>query len=292
MMRTLRCLIALCLLAFAGLASAANYTLWINGRTGGGTIGNYADFAYWGPATMDAGINKKAVNWDGRSSIASQSGIIRNALDCFCTGSNWCYIATHSAGDLLIGYTLANYGGSARVKKDARPNASGVCGNAGGAAQTGWNIKWIASAAGSGGGSELADIGAWVMSEPLVQDLRVATARAMYNHNDTRGIWFWMYAGADGGLTSVFLPGQDDGVQAYHSAGAVSGSSGGAYCNPHDWFCHELTLGPDPAGGGRAKWANHWVAFRDDGENYNHYTGGQWGGIVAVMRAAVAANAR
>lgn len=291
-MRTLRCLMALCLLAFAGLASATNYTLWINGRTGGGAVGNYADFAYWGPASMDAGVNKKAVNWDGRSSIASQSGRIRDALDCFCTGANWCYIATHSAGDLLIGYTLANYGGSARVKKDARPNASGVCGNAGGASQAGWNIKWIASAAGSGGGSELADIGAWVMSEPLVQDLRVSTARAMYNHNATRGIWFWMYAGADGGVTSVVLPGQDDGVQAYHSAGAVSGSSGGAYCNPHDWFCHELTLGSGPNGGGRAKWANHWVAFRDDGENYDHYTGGHWGGIVAVMRAAVAANAR
>ena len=291
-MRTLRCLMALCLLAFAGLASATNYTLWINGRTGGGAIGNYTDFAYWGPASMDAGVNKKAVNWDGRSSIASQSGRIRDALDCFCTGTNWCYIATHSAGDLLIGYTLANYGGSARVKKDARPKASGVCGNAGGSSQTGWNIKWIASAAGSGGGSELADIGAWVMSEPLVQDLRVRTARAMYNHNATRGIWFWMYAGADGGVTSVFLPGQDDGVQAYHSAGAVSGASGGAYCNPHDWFCHELTLGSGPNGDGRAKWANHWVAFRDDGENYNHYTAGHWGGIVAVMRAAVAANAR
>jgi hypothetical protein len=283
---------ALCLLAFAGLASATNYTLWINGRTGGGAIGNYTDFAYWGPASMDAGVNKKAVNWDGRSSIASQSGRIRDALDCFCTGTNWCYIATHSAGDLLIGYTLANYGGSARVKKDARPNASGVCGIAGGSSQTVWNIYWIASAAGSGGGSELADIGAWVMSEPLVQDLRVRTARAMYNHNATRGIWFWMYAGADGGVTSVFLSGQDDGVQAYHSAGAVSGASGGAYCNPHDWFCHELTLGSGPNGDGRAKWANHWVAFRDDGENYNHYTAGHWGGIVAVMRAAVAANAR
>ena len=291
-MRTLRVLIVLCLLAFAGLASATNYTLWINGRKGGGGVGNYADFAYWGPAAMDAGVNKKAVNWDGRSSIASQSGLIRNALDCFCTGANWCYIATHSAGDLLIGYTLANYGGSTRVKKNAQPNASGVCGNGDGSSQTGWNIKWIASAAGSGGGSELADIGSWTTSEPLVQDLRVRTARAMYNHNDTRGIWFWMYAGADGGLTSGFLPGQDDGVEAYHSAGAVAGSSGGSYCNPHDWFCHVLTLGPDPAEGGHAKWANHWVAFRDDGENYNHYTDGHWGGITAVMRAAVAVNAR
>jgi hypothetical protein len=291
-MKPLRLLLMFWLLLVSGLASATNYTLWIHGRTGGATIGNYADFSYWGPASMDAGVNKKAVNWDGRSSIASQSGTIRNALDCFCTGNNWCYIATHSAGDLLIGYTLANYGGSARVKKNAQPNAAGVCGNSDGSSQTGWNIKWVASAAGSGGGSELADIGAWTTSEPLVQDLRVRTARAMYNHNDTRGIWFWMYAGADGGLTSAFLPGQDDGVQAYHSAGAVAGASGGSYCNPQDWFCDVLTLGSVPAEGGHAKWANHWVAFRDDGENYNHRTDGHWGGIVAVMRAAVAMNAR
>ena len=283
--------IALGLLALAGGASATNYTLWINGRTGGGAIGNYADFTYWGPAAVDAGINKKAVNWDGRSSIATQSGILRNALDCFCTGNNWCYIATHSAGDLLIGYTLANYGGSPRMKKNAAPNASGVCGSSGGA-QTGWNIKWVASAAGSAGGSELADVGAWVMTEPLVRDLRVGTARGMYNHNETRGIWFYMFVGAEGGPGSFILPGQDDGVQAYHSAGAVAGSSGGSYCNPHDWFCNVLTLGASPAGGNHAKWANHWVSFRDDNEQYDHYTAGGWGGIVSVMRYAVANSAR
>ncbi|HEU4372700.1 MAG TPA: hypothetical protein VFS02_04375, partial [Telluria sp.] len=47
-------------------------------------------------------------------------------LDCFCTGSNWCYIATHSAGDLMMGYALANYGSSARMVKNAAPNSSGV----------------------------------------------------------------------------------------------------------------------------------------------------------------------
>jgi len=288
-----RLLAALCLLTLASAASATNYTLWINGRTGGGQIGNYADFSYWGPATVAAGINKKAANWDGRSSIANQSGILRNALDCFCTGNNWCYIATHSAGDLLIGYTLANYGGSMRFKKNAAPNASGVCGNSDGTQQSGWNIKWVASAAGSGGGSELADVGAWTTSEPLVQDLRVSTARAMYNHNDTRGVLFFMYAGADGDWrTSAILPGQDDGVEAYHSSGAVSGSSGGSYCNPSDWWCNDLTLGNAPAEGGRPKWTNHWVAFRDDGENYSHYTGGNWGGIVGVMRAAVVGSAK
>ena len=291
-MKLLRLVMVLCLLVATGLASATNYTLWINGRKGGGTIGDYNSFTYWGPASVAAGVNKKAVNWDGRSSIATQSYLVRNALDCFCTGNNWCYIATHSAGDLLLGYTLANYGGSARMQKNAVPSPVGMCGNAGGGAQTGWNIKWVRAAAGSGGGSELADIGAWTTSEPLVQDVRTSTARAMYNHNDTRGIWFYMYAGARGTLYSLVLPGQDDEVEAYHSAGGVSGSSGGAFCNPGDWFCNDLTLGSAPNQGGSTKWAYHAVAFRDDGEDYGHYTNGNWGGIVSVVRSAMAASAR
>ena len=297
-MRSLRFSMGLCLLGLMGLtgsASAANYTLWINGRTGGGTVGDYDSWTYWGPSGVDAGVNKKSVNWDGRGSIASQSPRIRDALDCFCTGANWCYIATHSAGDLLIGYTLANYGGSTRTIRNAVANANGVCaaaGGSGGATQTGWNIKWVAAAAGSGGGSELADIGAGTTSEPLVQDLKVSTARAMYNHHDTRGVGFWMYAGARGTLYSGVLPGQDDEVEAYHSAGGVSGRSGRALCNPGDWFCDDLTLGNAPNQGGSTKWNNHSVAFRDDGENHDHYTDGSWGGIVGVMRAAVAVNAR
>ena len=42
---------ALCaaVLAAGGLAAvsqATNYSLWVNGRTGGGQLGNYADFTY------------------------------------------------------------------------------------------------------------------------------------------------------------------------------------------------------------------------------------------------------
>ena len=296
-MKLLRLAAALCLLAVCGLspglASATNYTLWISGRTGGGIVGDYNSFAYWGPASMPAGVNKKAVNWDGRSSIATQSYLVRNALDCFCTGNNWCYIATHSAGDLLLGYTLANYGGSARLKKNALPNPVGMCGKlGGGASQTGWNIKWVRAGASSSGGSELADIGAWTTSEALVQDVRTSTARAMYNHNNTHDIWFYMYAGARGTLYSFILPGQDDEVQAYHSAGGVSGSSGRALCNPGDWFCNDLTLGTAPNQGGSTKWAYHSVAFRDDGEDYGHHTNGNWGGIVSVVRSAMASTAR
>jgi hypothetical protein len=172
--------------------------------------GNYADFTYWGPSSTAAGVNKKAVNWDGYNHISDQNYLIRNALDCYCTGSNWCYIAAHSAGDLMIGYTLAMYGGSSRTITNATPNSSGVCSASGAGTQTGWNIKWVDIAAGAAGGSELADLGDWALSEPLVSDLKTTTARAMYDHSSTRATWFYMYAGASGTLYSAVLPGQDD----------------------------------------------------------------------------------
>lgn len=291
-MRTLLAFAGATALCLAGAAFATNYSLWINGRTGGGVIGNYADFSYWGPATTEAGVNKKAVNWDGRSRISDQNHLVRNALDCYCTGPNWCYVAVHSAGDLMIGYALSLYGGTARYKKNPVPNSAGECSNSDGGTQTGWNIKWVDVASGAAGGSELADLGDWAVSEPLVSDLKTATARAMYDHNNTRSKWFYMYAGAKGTVYSGALPGQDDEAIAYHSSGGVSGSSGGSYCNPSDWWCNDLTLGTAANEGGRAKWSYHSVMFRDDAEAYNHYANGNWGGIVSRVRADMVANAR
>ena len=294
MSKLMRLAVTLCLLfltTVSGLASATNYTLWVNGRGGGGAIGDYGSFTYWGPAGTAAGINKKAVNWDGYNSISSQNGKIRDALDCFCTGSNWCYIATHSAGDLMVGYTLANYGSSTRVAKNAAPNGAGVCGDSGGGSQAGWNIKWVRAASGAGGGSELSDAGSWTTSEPLVKDLKTTTARAMYNHNSTQSVWFYMYAGARGTVYSGILPGQDDEAVAYHSSGGVSGSAGGSYCNPSDWLCNDLTLGTAANEGGSVKWSYHSVTFRDDGESYNHYASGNWLGIVSVVRSAMVSSA-
>lgn len=279
-------------LAAAAAVQATNYTLWINGRGGGGQVGNHSDFSAWGPATVAAGVNKKAVNWDGYSHIASTNGNIRDALDCYCTGDNWCYVAAYSAGNLQIGYALSLYGTSQRFKKNATPNAAGQCGNTDGGTQTGWNIKWVSVAAGAGGGSELADLGYWAVNEPLVQDLKTTTARALYNHNATANLRFQMFAGAKGTLYSFVLPGQDDEVVAYHSAGGVSGSSGGSYCNPADWFCNDLTLGTAAAQGGRAKWNLHTVMFRDDGEAQTHYVNGNWGGVVSKVRADMEATAK
>jgi hypothetical protein len=268
-------------------ASAANYSLWIHGRNTSQSTqpGNYADFSYWGSASTSAGVNKKAVNWDGYSHISEQNYRIRDALDCYCTGSNWCYIAAHSAGDSQIGYALANYGSTTRSIKNASPGAGGVCGNAGGT-QTGWNIKWVNIASGAGGGSELANIGAWATSDPLSDDLKTGTMRALYNHNTTRSVWFYMFAGAKGTLYSGALPGQDDEAVSYHSTGGLSAT--GSFCNPGDLFCDGVlelgTTASTKSGAQIAKWSYHTVEMRDTSEQYNHYANWSWGGIIGPVR--------
>jgi hypothetical protein len=297
MLRTLRIFstlsLALCLWLDASVAGATNYTLWINGRsTSGGLVaGTYGEFKYWGPATASAGVNKKAVNWDGKNSIATTNGAVLNALDCYCTGNNWCYIAVHSAGDLQIGYALSLYGGSPRYKKDAIPNTAGACGNSDGKTQTGWNIKWVAAASGAGGGSELADLGTWLSSDPLTKDLVTTTARAKYNHNQTYGRTVYRFAGAAGALYSAVLPGQDDQAVAYHSSGGVSGASGASFGNPSDWFSNDLTMGTAACEGGATKWSYHTVYLRDDAQSYDHFAAGNWLGIVGPVRDFVSRNA-
>jgi hypothetical protein len=280
-------LVASSALFAAADASATNYSLWIHGRNASQstTPGNYADFTYWGPSSTAAGVNKKAVNWDGVSHISSSNYRVQNALDCYCTGANWCYIAAHSAGDAQIGYALSMYGGSTRTIKNASPNSSGVCGNGTGT-QTGWNIKWVDVASGAGGGSELANIGAWATSEALTDDLKTGTMRALYNHNTTRSKWFYMFAGAKGTAYSAALPGQDDEAVSYHSTGGMSAT--GSFCNPGDLFCDDvLQMGTTGSYKGStliAKWSYHSVSLRDNSEQYNHYTNGSWAGIVGPTR--------
>lgn len=266
-------------------AQATNYTLWIHGRSPGNTYNKttYTDFGYWGSSSTAAGVNKRAVNWDGQSSISSTNGGIRNALDCYCTGTNWCYLAVHSAGDLQIGYALSLYGATTRNKKNAVPNSSGVCGDAGGT-QTGWNIYWVDVASGAGGGSELANVGQVFTGKAIDNDLKTAAARALYNHNTTASKTFYMYAGAKGTLYSGILAGQDDEAVGYHSTGGVSATGG--FCNPGDLFCDgTLTTGTSATSNGKAKWTNHTVITRDDAESYNHYANGTWSGIIAPARS-------
>lgn len=300
---------AAALLFAAPAASAANYSLWVHGYsplrlTNAGT---YNDYAYFGPADRAAGVNKRAVSWDGQNSIANTNVYVRRALDCFCTGSNWCYLAGHSTGDLQIAYALSLYGASTRtVRVPDTASSDGTCNAAANSpTQTGWNIKWIDISGGAAGGSELAPLGEWVdkntdalvnLSHPVLVDLDPSRARSLFDHNQTRGVMFYMFAGADGTLWSSELPGQDDQVVAYHSAGGVSGSPE-SWCNQSgDAFCYGgLTLGTGKASGwwfnsDRSKWSNHYVQFMDTYESYMHLPwstawGGQdWGEIISLER--------
>lgn len=273
-------------------ASATNYTVWIHGRSPGNTYNKvtHQDFAYWGPSSTAAGINKRAANWSGGGSISSTNGGIRDALDCYCTGANSCYVAVHSAGDLQIGYALALYGTSARKKKNATPNSSGVCGDVDGTSQTGWNIKWIDVASGAGGGSELANIGSVFTGSAIDTDLKTANARALYNHNTTQGKYMYRFAGAKGTLYSGTLPGQDDEAVSYHSTGGVSVT--GSFCNPGDLFCDgALNTGSSATSNGKALWSYQSVDVRDSSEAYNHYANGNWAGIVGPTRSDIVAYA-
>lgn len=282
--------LALTISSLSGLAHATNYSLWINGRTSTpGNVNSPADFTYWGGAPTlsgQAGINPISVNWDGKSHIATTNAGIQKALDCYCTGANWCYVAVHSAGNLQIGYALSQYGNT--LRNNTSVPTDGVCtGAAGGAKQTGWNIKFVDVAAGAAGGSELPDAGAWSTSEELVQDLKTSTARAMYDHNLTRNINFYMYAGAKGAVTSAVLKGQNDSVVAYHSTGGTSGASGTRLCNPgQSWMTcrYDLTMGATANEDGSTKWNFHSVVFRDDAEAFDHYANQNWEGVVSKVR--------
>jgi hypothetical protein len=279
----------------AAVGDGTATTLWIHGRSPGGPAvpGDYGDFSYWGPAEAAPGVNPKAVNWDGGGRISETNGAIRSALDCFCTGDKWCYVAVHSAGNAQIGYALDLFGGTERSIKDGAPDASGECGDAGGT-QVGWNIKWVDVAGGAAGGTELADLGYWAVSDPLTSDLRTATARSLYDHGNTGGAVLYLFAGAKGTLYSGVLPGQDDEVIAYHSSGGLAGT--GSFCNPGDWFCDdELRLDAEGSKRGASiipKWSHHIVVARDDGEAHDHYTAGSWGGIVSLEAADVTEYAR
>lgn len=268
------------------LDGSSLYTLWVHGRNASGStrVGDYQDFSYWGDASAARGKNPRAVNWDGRSRISESNGVIRRALDCFCTGERWCVIAAHSAGDAQIGYALAMFGGTEREVTDGAPSGDGTCGGTG-KTQAGWNIRWVETAGGAGGGTELADLGYWAVSDPLTSDLRTSVVRSLYDHSATGGAVFYRFAGAKGTAYSAVLGGQDDEVIAYHSSGGLSAV--GSFCNAGDWMCDgTLEYGANASYKGKKlvpKWGYHELAFRDDGEKYDHYTRGGWGGIVAPM---------
>ncbi len=247
-------------LSFAAPARGATYSLYVHGRTGGTTGCGVSQptptgWSYWN-GQVQPGVNPIPVNYDGTAHISVANPTVRAYFDQYCTGGNSCYVACHSAGCAHVGYALDLYGGR-------------------------WNILWIDAGGSAEGGTELSDYLGWATCDALGSDLRTGTVRSLYNHNDLRGVWSYMFAGAKGAVYSFILPGDDDSVVPFHSAGGMS--STGRWCVAGTWLCTTLP------GGTSGKYGYHSLYFRDDQESYDHYV---QSGIPKVVASDMAAHAR
>jgi len=250
--------------ADAGLVAGSTTTLYVHGRNDGTPI----DWGYWnlGPRP---GVNAVPVNWAGNGRLGSTNLTVRDALDTYCTGANWCFIACHSAGCAQVGYALDRYGVRADVET--------------------WNIYWVAAAGSAAGGSEVADLKLWSTHFPIDEDLKTAAMRGdLYNHDNTAGVTHFMFAGA--GYSDAHpgydafgakLPGNDDDAVAYHSSCGINNS---AYYAEDTWCSSSPCLGSYVAEGSHSYlWAMHDITFLDVNQVYSHYIDDSNEGICSVM---------
>lgn len=228
-------------------------TLWVHGLDFLGlsnVVLPYRSTEYWDKQVSELrGPEPVAVNYHGQAYVSQSNVVLQYELDSLCRWPESCYIACHSAGCAQTGYALS-------LHSDLG---------------TRWNVVEVAAAGSAAGGSELAESGSFLsIGGDLTRDLRVATMRTLYDHN-ALGVEVASMAGAAGGLTSLDLPGQDDGAVAYHSAGGVVDAAGGPFGsdfgNPGDLSRYTLPKGYSE----RTHLFNgHWVWYRDDSESYTH----------------------
>jgi hypothetical protein len=110
-----------------------------------------------------------------------------------------------------------------------------------------WRINRVLALGSAEGGTELSSPGSMAafaldafgfngVISPAVSYLSTSTVRGAYDHNDTAGTPVFHVAGYDGGWGSTLLPGQDDGVIAFHSAcGYVKVFSATQCSNDWEW---------------------------------------------------------
>jgi hypothetical protein len=175
-------------------------------------------------------IDVKSVQTN-HSGLADSSYTLGRYLDQCCTGSNACYVLNYSGGDAVMGHRFAN-------------------------SSTAWNVYWVGTTGGAGGGSELSGNFLADVFGPCdyAGHLGTSEVRNAYNHNDTNGKTVYHIGGYDGWwYSSWLLPGEDDGAVAYHSAGArTSTTSTNSMCST-------------------PKWTNHVAAWTCSGYDLDHY---------------------
>lgn len=251
-MRIRSTIVVLFAMAWAGPAHAADHVIqlggmcsqnWLEGK-GGGSLGAWSNVV-----EVSAAVDQRSSKTDARTDLV-------NVLNSYCTGNDWCWIFNYSGGDFLTGYTLDT--------SSSAPN---------------WNIHYVVTVGGAGGGSNLAGGIADLLTCDYSNELTESAARNAYNHNDTSGKAVYRLGGykklvestaacVAGTTLSVLsfglynnshcLNGDHDGAVEYHSAGACTDT------NDHTDMWNQCS-----------HWTNHYSWWTpgsyDEGDNLNHY---------------------
>jgi hypothetical protein len=229
---TAACLVA-CLLVGATDASAAVRNLFY----GGTCSTNWGDSAQLddGSSSIDtygfwAGEETWNVQVRQTASTTEAVADLKARLDSLCTGSNYCYLFTYSQGGAIYSKLASTYASS-------------------------WNIVEVYVTGNNEGGSELSSadwlaelaLGCSYASAVRPTNNRPSTG---WNHNDTNGKMVRQFVGDIGAghllwyVTSGFLPGDDDGVVAFHSStGRTTTGSYTDACGGTRWTNHTVNGG-------------------------------------------------
>lgn len=230
---TLAAVTALSLVVGASTADAAVRNLFFGGTCstnwedgsklddGTDTIDSYG---FWsGEETWNVTVRQTSSTSEGVADLKAR-------LDSLCTGSNSCYLFTYSQGGAIYSKLASTYASN-------------------------WNIQWVAVTGNNEGGSELAAadwlaeiaLGCSYASKVKPSDNRPSTG---WNHNDTNGKYIKQFVGNIGAghilwyVTSGLLPGEDDGVVAFHSAtGRTTTGSYSDACSGSRWSYHQVVGG-------------------------------------------------
>ena len=172
---------------------------------------NRTDCSYW-----DEQLNEDLVHvgWASAKDDWRYTPVLTmvNMLNNHCLASNnqSCAIICHSTGCPIAARALANYGG-----------------------QYNWSVTRVLSLGSAEGGSDLASYAdiAGPFAAANAKYITPSIVRGAYNHNVTRGAQFYHAAGHSGSVQSFLLPGEDDGVVAYHSACGYVEQFSADYCS-------------------------------------------------------------
>ena len=205
------------LLAFVSTASlfARDSVIFVHGR-GGSCGSSYTSDAgnYWGTSkNINTSLPKYFVTYDGYSDPRSwgycraQSKLYQ-VLEAQCRKDRgqYCYLICHSAGCYATEYFIST--------RDVSR----------------YGIRIVMNSSSAAGGSELANLKFW-SSGDMDYALKTGNARGSYNHNNMKGIPFYMLAGYKGWwYTAWYLPGEDDGAVSFHSTCGINSTGSYSKC--------------------------------------------------------------